>query len=229
MATRFRQIAGLWLMGLLILLPPASRAASPLKDPKRIVQGQTVDLSALFKWWPKREGERPLSGWAHVTGPVVGTNGWGWILEGHAEGGEPVKGEREKPGRLILKNPPLQEFGKFSELLARSKALNDQRNALTVQANKAEGQAAELAGQQKVNRQHHVASSSALKRETRYWQAMAKQEKDRIKTVDKELKEVENQLKAYPDKERYAVDCLALRTGEKQNGMAVYDHGVVLR
>src|SRR5437667_7193782 len=52
--------------------------ANPLENPRRMVGGNTVDLSPLFRWWSKHDGERPLNAWVHVTGSVIGTNAWGW-------------------------------------------------------------------------------------------------------------------------------------------------------
>ena len=59
--------------------------AGPARFPKRIVNGQAVDLTPLLDWWTKREGVRPLQAWVRVTGSIVGTNALGWTVEGTVE------------------------------------------------------------------------------------------------------------------------------------------------
>jgi hypothetical protein len=226
-----RPAAWTWWVGAFLFLMGLSVWAGPLKDPKRMVNDRTVDLSPLFEWWSKPTGERPLSAWIHLTGSVVGTNAWGWILETRLSGAgqKAAKSGGGNPTRVVLKNPPLQEFAKFEELLSRSKTLNQQRNALSAEANQAAGRAQELSGQQKVNRRAGVRSSSTLKQNTRHWREVERQAKDQLKGIDKQIKDVDQQLKAFPERDRYTVDCLALETGNSQNGLPLYDHGVPLR
>src|SRR5437588_8650738 len=69
----------------LLVLSLGSSLAGPLQNPKRVVNGQTVDLNPLFQWWSKHNGYRPLAAWVHITGSIAGTNGVGWIVAGKIE------------------------------------------------------------------------------------------------------------------------------------------------
>src|ERR1041385_5018948 len=57
--------------------------ANPLKSPRRTINQYVVDLNPLFRWWTNRAGARPLEAWVHITGQIVGTNAWGWVLHAH--------------------------------------------------------------------------------------------------------------------------------------------------
>jgi len=227
---RYRLVSWTFFVAMLMFVSVA-RPASPLKDPKRVINDRTVDLSPLFRWWKKPVGERPLSGWSHITGSVVGTNNWGWILEARTEGADAEKNKSAsgKSSRIVLKNPPVQELTKFNELVSRSKALNEKRTSLSAQASQAEGHSQELSGQLKVNRKYHAKSSPALRQESRHWHELEKQAKDQIKLIDKDLKEIDGQLAVFPERDRYQLDCLALPAGHLENGLTLYDHGVPLK
>src|SRR5437867_6204258 len=143
--------------------------ASPLKNSKRMVSGQTIDLTPLFGWWSKHDGERPLQAWVHLTGSVVGTNAWGWILEANLEDSpsRTKSGSAEKPVRagqqkIILKNPPVIEGAEFYRLIAQRNGLAAERQRISAQITQAADQVQELSTQQKVNRKHGVRSSRAL-------------------------------------------------------------------
>src|SRR5258708_256074 len=69
-----------------LILLAGSSPASPMKNPQRWVGEQKIDLTPLFQWWAKHAGERPLTAWIHVTGSIVQTNAWGWVVNARVQG-----------------------------------------------------------------------------------------------------------------------------------------------
>jgi len=45
----------------------------------------------------------------------------------------------------------------------------------------------------------------------------------------KQLQEVNRKLAAFPDHDKYAVDCFALDLRQKFNGLPLYDYGVTFK
>jgi hypothetical protein len=78
MKTAFVFIGSLGVAGVL--------CASPARYPKCAIAGQPVNLLPLMEWWSQRVGPRPLSAWVHATGRIVGTNAYGWTVEGSVDG-----------------------------------------------------------------------------------------------------------------------------------------------
>jgi N-methylhydantoinase B/oxoprolinase/acetone carboxylase alpha subunit len=206
--------------------------ADPLKSPRRLIGPYAVDLTPLFHWWTNRAGERPLAAWVHITGPVLGTNSRGWVLEARTEGVGRAKeklAERGSPSgetKIILKNPPRAEQAEFEALKAQLRALNAEHDAVHSQVSEADRRVKAIAEQQKGSRQHHT---RRLAREASQWRQTANAAKDQLKPLEKQIRDINTKLAAFPDHKRYALDCLALDTGEKINGLSVYDYGVVLR
>jgi hypothetical protein len=200
----------------LALLAGTSLVANPLKAPHRTVNGQAVNLTPLFHWWTNRSGARPLTAWVHVTGSLVGTNAGAWVLEAKVE-------HAEGQPKVLLKNPPWTDLSEFQDLAAHVKTLNDER--------------AKIAGTERQTASHAHDVADARKRvRTRGLSAQAKelkltddQQKAQLKLLDQQLKEYHAKLAAFPDANKYAVDCLALDTGQKLGGLPVYDHGFGLR
>src|SRR5206468_41266 len=100
--------------------------ASPARDPKRVVAGQTADITPLVEWWKHHSGSRPLTGWVHVTGRIVQTNALEWTIEGSVDdpsnkhdGGKATTTH----GKFVLKTPPAQEMNEFHQLAAKLKQL----------------------------------------------------------------------------------------------------------
>jgi len=204
--------------------------ANPLKDPKRAVNGQTVDLTDLFRWWSKHDGERPLRAWVHVTGSVIETTAWGWALNAHVEKaaakGAPAPSDHEI--KVMLKNPPMRELAEFENLRVQLKALNDQQARLSAQAAKAASQTRELSGQEYSGQRSRLARH-ALGRESRASKQQATDAKEQLKPIDQAILEINTKLAAFPDHDKYIADCIALDTGQKVNGLPVYEHGVSLK
>jgi hypothetical protein len=190
---------------------------TPVKDPKRAVNEQTVDLTPLFQWWNHHEGERPLKAWVHVTGHIVSTTAWGWAVQARLEQTGEKKDGAEKEMKIILKNPPVQEQVEFERLKGQLKTLNDERSHLSAQASTAANHAKDTA------HQRHAAAANAA------YHHQETAAKDQIKNVDEQLKTINGKLAAFPDHETYSVDCFALQTGQTVNGLPVYDHGVAFR
>jgi hypothetical protein len=210
----------------MVLTVAAAASASPLKAPKRVVNQQTVDLTPLFHWWTNQSGARPLTAWVHVTGNVVGTNSYGWVLEGKVEAS--VRPGQEEgaasangsgPKRILLRHPPLQDRAAFEQLAAQYKAWNGQR----AQAASAESQAHTfLHGSNGV---HQV----RFKRHAWQRQELAATEKDAAaskKALDKQLQDLKAKLAAWPSPDIYQLDCFALDTRTEQNRLPVYEHGM---
>ena len=207
-------------------------AATPLKSPKRLINQNPVDLSPLFHWWTNRSGERPLRAWVHITGAIVGTNSWGWTVNARIEGegtgksGAPAQVAKTGEGKIILENPPRSEQAEFLALKTRLATLEAQHQALDSQVAEAQRQIKAIAEQQKGSRQHH---SRRLAQESASWKQAETQAKEQLKPLDKQRSEIYARLAAFPDREHYSVDCLALDTGEEISGIHLYDHGVVLK
>ncbi len=210
----------------------APAQASPLKSPKRAINQFTVDLQPLFHWWTNRAGERPMEARAHVTGSIVGTNSSGWILNAHIEetgranAGAPERSASKDTVKVILKNPPRADRAEFENQKARMKVLLEERGAGAAHVADAHRHVKAVTDQQKGSRQHHTIR---LAQESAKWKAAENAAVEQRKPIDKEIAEINTKLSAFPDHEKYAVDCFALRPSEKISGLPVYDHGAVLR
>ena len=202
---------------LTLLFAALIASASPVRDPKRTVNEQTVDLTPLFHWWNNHEGERPLKAWVHITGHVVTATAWGWTLNAHAEHFGEKKDSGEKEIKIMLKNPPVQEQAQFAQLKAQIETLNEERARFSTQAATAAGHAKDYSHQR-----HGYAVGAAY-----HHQETAA--KEQIKHIDEQLKAINAKLAAFPDRDKYAVDCFALHTGQYVNGLPIYDHDVVFR
>lgn len=217
------------MLGCLLLISTVlSLSADPLKDPKRIVNERTVDLAPLFKWWAKRDGERPLKAWVRVTGSVTNMVGWGWVIQGRAERSM-LDDENETPMpagdfRFVLKNPPTEEMAEFGGLSAERKRLESEQARLTAAATNAAHQAKMLSDQDAANRRNHLPSRN-LGFEATQWRHQENSFKQQLGPVEKQLAEIRKQMAEFPDPNRFSVDCFAMVTSGKFNGMPVYDRG----
>ena len=176
--------------------------ADSLHNAKRVVGGQQVDLTPLFRWWTIRSGPRPLAAWAHVTGSVVEITAWGWTVQARVEtspapgGSEPNDtGSSSKELRIVLRNPPVWEKDRYEALNAQLQELNDQRQFLVAQSN----QAATLSKEIK-SVPHRSRAANAEVRQLNLTQAQAKA---LIKTTDAQIQQARAQLSAYPNPSRY--------------------------
>ena len=202
--------------------------ANPLKDRKRVITGQTVDLEPLFRWWTNRHGDRPLYAWAHVTGAVVATNAWGWTVEARldrpparAHGSAPEQASAGGQVKLALKHPPVSELEDFSQLTAQSKALSDQAQALSNAVKAAASRAREIGA--------NTPRSRLRAAEVRQWQRAENQAKARLAALRPLLADCHAKLAAFPNSAKYILDCLALEMGQEVNGLPIYDYGVPVR
>jgi len=200
-----------------------------MKESQRWIGDQKIDLTPLFSWWANHAGERPLTAWLHVTGALVETNTWGWTLNARVENSS----ARDKDGtadqngskRIILRNPPFRELAEFQGLISRHNALVKQHESLSTQAKQAGDRAQAISAQQKADRQAHVRSPRTMAVENKNWRAVEKEAKEKLKQVDQDIKSLKEKLAVYPNAETYEVDCFALYSGQKLNGLTVYDHG----
>jgi hypothetical protein len=207
-------------------------SADPLKDPKRIIDQRTVDLSPLFKWWAKHDGERPLKAWVRVTGSVTNVLGWGWVMQGRAERSMlDDENETLRPAgdfRFVLKNPPTEEMAQFAGLSAERKRLEAEQATLEASATNAAKRAKLLSDQDAANRRNHLPSRN-LGFEATQWRHQENSFRQQLGPVEKQLAEIRKQMAEYPDPYRFTVDCFALVTSGKFNGMPVYDRGRVVK
>ncbi len=210
---------------------------NPLKDPKRVIGGQTVDLNPLFQWWKSHRGPRPLTSWEHLTGSVVQETAWGWVVQAQIEDTSQAKAARGKKGakaasatsdstgtekRIFLKNPPTAEKAQFDKLKAQLKDLENQKSKLSAVETKASKDAENAAGARRGRRGRAQAA------ENRQAKATEAQTSRQLKDIDQQIKDVNDKLAAYPSTDHYSLDCLALDAQGTHDGMPVYDYGTVL-
>jgi len=196
-------------------------SADPLKFPKRTVNGVTVDLNPLFRWWTNHSGERPLTAWVHVTGTIVGTNSAGWTVQGTAERRSDLTDEPD-PAKyspsFILKNPPLSDLTKFDELLAKRAELSVQLAAAT-----------NLTHQLSVEKQQTDPRYRVLSRQLTQQINQSKQTETgvqaQIKDIDKQLAGYGIKATTHGNTPKYKVDCFALDLKQELSGVPMYDHG----
>lgn len=219
-----------WLALLVVLALPTfgDLRANPSRDSKRLLDGQTVNLAPLFRWWTNRAGPRPLAAWMQVRGRIVGTNAWGWVIEGHVEHTSASAESGGGSGRVLLRHPPIEELVEFERLSAELKDLEAQRGAVAgsehTAQNKDSAVAKEQSGYRKYGRR-----DPALAREARALKTSENQAKAELKPLDQQIAELKKKLSAFPNPEHYEVDCFALDTGQQYQGLPMFDHGAALR
>jgi hypothetical protein len=202
--------------------------ASPLNAPRRLVNGQVIDLKPLFTWWTNRSGPRPLSSWVHLTGRIVGTNTLGWIVEAKvdATAGHSTKSEAEdtrKAGvRMILQRPPLDRMVEFEKLNTELKTLTEERERLVSQQSQARTAEQFVSREVKYDRNN----SRLLAQEDRQLRQLDDQVKNQLRLLDQKTASLKKQLADYPSPDHYEVDCFALKCGSAYEQLPVYDHGV---
>lgn len=198
--------------------------AGPAKDPQRVVNQRTVDLTPLFHWWTNHSGERPLKAWVHLTGSVIATNAYGWELDGQTDSvtdsASHHKSQSQLAGyHLLLRDPPASDKALFERLSAELATLKSERTNVVAKQQQAK---------QAVNVASH-SSGSARVRSARSAQARSAEAyvtRD-LHTVDTAIANVKKQLAAFPDPQHYVVDCFALETGQRAATLPVYDYGTV--
>jgi hypothetical protein len=209
------------------LAAPHVSRASPLKDPRRVINGQTVDLTPLFHWWTNQASERPLKAWAHVTGTVAGTNLWGWIIEAHIERATPSTGDdtdAPKDGKIVLRHPPAAEFAEFEKLAAELKDLRAQHDKLSGEATQA-GKRAQDAAAKEAAGNMSVRRAARLQQQVQQSGETMKQDDDQLKTIDQQIKELKEKLSTFPSETKYSVDSFALDLKQKANGIPIFERG----
>ncbi len=217
----------LWILPALLLAAPVL-SAGPLNNPKRMVEGQTVNLTPLVQWWTKHNGPRPLPAWGEARGPVVGTNSMGWIVQGQFKGAlnhsTVHEGKAASGGKFILKNPPLSDRAEFDRLLASYNALESQRGDVAAQESRLKGNVDEIRRERRASG-GHVRGAGRAAANAQHADAQAKAQ---LKTLDAQIAEAQKKLAAYPNASHYEVDCLAIDLGRVFQGLPVYDYGVPL-
>ncbi len=182
--------------------------ADPLKNPHRMVEGRSVDLRPLFEWWHSHSGPRPLTAWVQVSGSITATNAWGWVVS-------------SAEGKILLRDPPLQDLAKFEQLHGRLKALEARHAGLASEEAHAKADA-KAAGGANGRRNRARAAVAARARQVEV------QDQAQIKDLDVQMQALKKALSAYPNTDHYAVDCVALKTALIHDGLRVFEHGSTL-
>jgi len=214
-----------------LLLPVAlALHANPAREPKRLVNGHTADITPLIKWWTNHYGARPLTAWVHVRGPVVGTNAGYWVLAAQVERAHrdenSGEGSSDHSGKVLLKNPPMQEKLEFEQLSAQLKTLEQSRGQVYAQEEQAKNQADALHKQQTANRRLGY-RSRAVDAEHRQATQTENEAKAELKPIDQQIQVLKKKLAIYPTTDQYEVDCFALDLDQKYGGLYLFDHGIV--
>lgn len=203
--------------------------ANPVHEPRRLIHGQLVELAPLMKWWTNHSGSRPLAAWPRVTGAIVGTNAWGWVVEAQVERTDRHEEEERNsasgsPSRILLSNPPLAERAEFEKLSAQLKELVHERGQLTGQETEAKGRADAISKEQSASNRKGYRSRQ-LAQESRQVKLVEGQAATQVKALDQRIQDLKKQLANYPNLDHYELDCFALDTGKQYNGMAIFDYG----
>ncbi len=208
------------------LVAPEAQGAL-LSDPKRVVNGQTVDLSPLFRWWTNHNGSRPLGSWVRVRGTIVGTNSIGWVISGqadksHTSRAEPLTKapENSSTGRLLLKNPPVEDAAHFEQLREQLKEAEAAKARIQNDSAAARAQEAQV---------QTTVGGRARRRAVAQLHSIEKADKALGKNLDVQISELKQKLHSFPNPDYYEVVTLALDTGAEYHGLEVYDRGRPLR
>ena len=231
LCARGGSVFALLLLLSVLLADALPSSATPVRDPKRVVYGRVADLTPLLTWWTNRHGARPLTAWVHVTGTVIQTNAWGWVVQAQVEASaksddDSGTGSALKSGaqKVLLRNPPVTERAEFDSLSAQLKELESERSSAAGAAGDAKSRAAALKKERQAYRRSRV-----LAAENRQVNS-ARQEADaELKPLDQQIHDLKVRLALYPNLDHYEVDCFALDNRAQFQGMAVLDHGAVWR
>jgi hypothetical protein len=232
LAMRTRSLILSWCAAELVFLAAGQAQANPIKSPKRLIEAQPVDLTPLFKWWANHSGTRPMTAWVHITGTVVATNSFGWVVDATVDAarntrpGQTNSPPAAQPMRLLLKNPPVRDFAEFERLRTQLTAVESEREALAAQAGETEAQQRDIAQRQTTLDQQ----GKMYRQMTGERQVLARQENqvgDQMKSLDQQRQEIRERLADYPNQDRYVLDCMALSTGQAVSGFLLFDHGAV--
>jgi hypothetical protein len=165
---------------------------------------------------------------------VTGTSAWGWTIDAQIQTAPPdSNGETNRTApplraRIILKYPPRQEQAEFEKLVTRRQELTAERERLQQVALSSVQTASNAAKQYDPNRPWKLASRTAVDDATAARSA-ASDAREQLRAVDGQLAIIARKLAAYPDPNRYVVDCFALDTRARQNGLPVYEYGMVMK
>lgn len=221
-----------WIPGFAGLLLAQACLGNPARDPKRLVNSHTVDLSPLFKWWQRKDGPRPLSAWTHLTGTIVGTNSGAWIIEGKIDGAKTdqnpteAKGAGGEPTRFLILNPPLEDYLEFQRLVSRSAELSRREAGLASEAAQAHSRDSAVTEQERALRRNRN-EARLLAAEDKVLKGRENQAKLDQKAVERELNDVKSKLGSYPKPSEYVLDCFVLDMHSEYQHLPIYDYGRV--
>lgn len=215
----------------------ASAQTNDLRFSKRVVSGRTYDLSSLSK--PSGSAARPASfaAWREISGARVADSVYGWVIE--MENGGQIT-------RAILKNPPVAEWNDFREQKRRREALVVELNRLererkaAVEDFAANGlEAAEL--QRRIDVAARTSPCKRIDSPKSYERARLPGLKDgfiaagdRFDSTTSGIDDIRARIKEYDQSAynlagEFRVSCYAMETGQRLQGLPVYDRGMILK
>lgn len=226
-----------------------------LRFPLRLMGEQRVDLLPLFNYWTnmaawqkekedantserqrrlRQEPARPLKAWVRVMGTNDGVTGAGWIISGEVQE-RPGKGKRE---RFVIRHVPEADRNKFAglqgALQAQERAAERAKQVASSSGSEASGLFArgdELNG---LGNDVPALRGQTQERAREYWNAAQRQyaisDEARASAAAHaaERERIAGEMKRWKRGAGYTVDFFALRTGERINGLPVYDVGLLI-
>ena len=151
---------------------------------------------------------RPLTSWVHVTGEVVATNSFGWVVEAQVEKTAQT-GHSSNAGsgsRVLLMNPPAPQKAEFEQLSAKLKVLQTERRSLSDSEAKVRQQQ-KVASQEQHSLVVHGARSRLLAVQGLEAKRVGDEAARETKALDPQIRTVQNGLAKYPSTLLLAVDC----------------------
>jgi len=198
---------------------------------RRFVLGKEVDIAPLIKWRAKQRGNRPLPAWHYMTGKIVETPPYEWVMEVQIEGEEDTR-------KIILRHPPEWARSEFYRIKAEHARLLAEANTTAANVNtalesKAEARlnASEIDTPERLrtvkDRQAHETKRQAQK-EFGKAAAAADSAVEFESAASRRLRQFDQ--RGYDLREDFKFFGYALRTGEvaRSERLPVFDHGVFL-
>lgn len=185
--------------------------SDPYNAPKRMVNGQTVDLQPLFEWLVNPNGDaRPLAAWKHMRGSLIAETAFGWIIEGEIEGQGEVS-------RFLVKNPPRQQLEKYRQLQRDLPGLERDRFYLKEYLKRP---------LRTTWGEYWGYYDSPVPRITYSEQQAAT---DRLEDLEQTISRLRQEIARTQDgRGNFRLDAFVLRLNERYDGLPVFDHGFAI-
>jgi hypothetical protein len=203
-------------------LPDASATGfwqRELATARRIVGGQTYDISSLVRWHMQSAqpgaAERPLKAWVLVVGTVGPNTAYGWEVTGFLDG-------QRQPGPFIIRNPPADLLADFNRRKAAYAALQQRQARLQTELKRA---------QDLLSQTEEYFRSNAIIRVAGDLLDMRGQA---VKDTQADLGDTDEALRRFDTggldmAGPFVLRCFAMKTGLGLDRKVIYDHGAVLK